>query len=116
MLRALDAAASGMQAQELRTEVIANNLANVSTTGFKRQRAEFQDLMYYTPSARLALPTRPAIRCLPVFKSAMAYAQSRRCASSTMVRCSRQTTRSTSLSEATAFLREPTEWRDGLHA
>jgi flagellar basal-body rod protein FlgG len=48
MLRALDAAASGMQAQELRTEVIANNLANVSTTGFKRQRAEFQDLMYET--------------------------------------------------------------------
>lgn len=46
MLRAMDAAASGMQAQELRTEVIAHNLANVSTTGFKRERAEFQDLLY----------------------------------------------------------------------
>jgi flagellar basal-body rod protein FlgG len=48
MMRALDAAASGMQAQELRTEVISHNLANVSTTGFKRERAEFQDLMYET--------------------------------------------------------------------
>lgn len=46
MLRAMDAAASGMQAQELRTEVIAHNLANVSTSGFKRERAEFQDLLY----------------------------------------------------------------------
>ncbi len=46
MLRAMDAAASGMQAQELRTEVIAHNIANVSTTGFKRERAEFQDLLY----------------------------------------------------------------------
>lgn len=48
MMRALDAAASGMQAQELRTEVISHNLANVNTTGFKRERAEFQDLMYET--------------------------------------------------------------------
>nr|MCS5617808.1 flagellar basal-body rod protein FlgG [Pirellulales bacterium] len=37
---------SGMQAQQLNVEVISNNLANMNTTGFKRQRAEFQDLLY----------------------------------------------------------------------
>lgn len=45
---ALRAAASGMLAQQLRTEVIANNLANVNTTGFKRSRAQFEDLLYQT--------------------------------------------------------------------
>jgi flagellar basal-body rod protein FlgG len=46
MDRALSAAASGMDAQETRMAVIANNLANVSTSGFKRSRAEFQDVLY----------------------------------------------------------------------
>ncbi len=45
---ALQAAASGMMAQQTRVEVIANNLANVSTTGFKRSRAHFEDLLYQT--------------------------------------------------------------------
>jgi flagellar basal-body rod protein FlgG len=45
---ALRAAATGMMAQQLRTEVIANNLANVNTTGFKRSRAQFEDLLYQT--------------------------------------------------------------------
>jgi flagellar basal-body rod protein FlgG len=45
---ALRAAATGMQAQQTRTEVIANNLANVNTTGFKRSRAHFEDLLYQT--------------------------------------------------------------------
>jgi flagellar basal-body rod protein FlgG len=43
---ALRTAATGMMAQQLRTEVIANNLANVNTTGFKRSRAHFEDLLY----------------------------------------------------------------------
>lgn len=43
---ALRTAATGMAAQQLRTEVIANNLANVNTTGFKRSRARFEDLLY----------------------------------------------------------------------
>jgi flagellar basal-body rod protein FlgG len=43
---ALRTAASGMMAQQTRTEVIANNLANVNTTGFKRSRAQFEDLLY----------------------------------------------------------------------
>ena len=45
-MRALSTAATGMQAQQLNVEVIANNIANMNTTGFKRQRAEFQDLVY----------------------------------------------------------------------
>ncbi|MBW3627777.1 MAG: flagellar basal-body rod protein FlgG [Gemmatimonadetes bacterium] len=44
----LRTAATGMRAQQLRTEVIANNLANVNTTGFKRSRAHFEDLLYQT--------------------------------------------------------------------
>lgn len=44
----LRTAATGMLAQQTRTEVIANNLANVNTTGFKRSRAHFADLLYQT--------------------------------------------------------------------
>jgi flagellar basal-body rod protein FlgG len=46
MIRALYSAASGLQAQQLNIDVIANNLANVNTAGFKESRAEFQDLLY----------------------------------------------------------------------
>lgn len=45
-MRALDIAATGMMAQQLNVEVISNNIANMNTTGYKRQRAEFQDLLY----------------------------------------------------------------------
>ena len=45
-MRAMNIAATGMLAQQLNVEVIANNIANLSTTGFKRSRAEFQDLLY----------------------------------------------------------------------
>lgn len=45
-MRSLAIAATGMQAQQLNVEVISNNIANMNTTGFKRQRAEFQDLLY----------------------------------------------------------------------
>jgi flagellar basal-body rod protein FlgG len=46
MIRALSTAASGMFAQQLHIDNIANNLANVNTTGFKKSRTEFQDLIY----------------------------------------------------------------------
>ncbi|MBF0152646.1 MAG: flagellar basal-body rod protein FlgG [Magnetococcales bacterium] len=46
MIRALWTSATGMQAQQLNIDVIANNLANVNTTGFKHSRTEFQDLLY----------------------------------------------------------------------
>jgi flagellar basal-body rod protein FlgG len=48
MLKSLTTAATGMQAQQTNMDVIANNMANVSTTGFKKSRAEFEDLMYQT--------------------------------------------------------------------
>ena len=47
-MRALKTAALGMTAQQLNVDVIANNLANVNTTGFKRSSIEFQDLLYET--------------------------------------------------------------------
>lgn len=46
MIRALYSAATGMQAQETNIDVISNNLANVNTVGYKKSRADFQDLMY----------------------------------------------------------------------
>jgi flagellar basal-body rod protein FlgG len=48
MFRALHSAATGMQAQQTNIDVVANNMANVNTTGFKKSRAEFQDLLYQT--------------------------------------------------------------------
>ncbi len=45
-MRALNIAATGMLAQQTNVEVISNNIANLNTTGFKRQRAEFADLLY----------------------------------------------------------------------
>jgi len=48
MLRGLWSAASGMSAQKMQIDVIANNLANVNTAGFKKSRTDFQDLMYQT--------------------------------------------------------------------
>lgn len=47
-MQALRTAATGMSAQQLNVEVISNNIANMNTIGFKRQRAEFQDLLYQT--------------------------------------------------------------------
>lgn len=46
MIRGLYTAATGMSAQQTNIDVISNNIANVNTTGFKQDRAEFQDLMY----------------------------------------------------------------------
>lgn len=45
-MRSLSTAATGMLAQQLNVEVISNNIANMNTTAYKRQRAEFQDLLY----------------------------------------------------------------------
>ncbi len=51
MIRAMWTAATGMTAQQLNVDTIANNLANVNTTGFKRSKIEFQDLLYQKPKA-----------------------------------------------------------------
>ena len=61
MLRGLWTAASGMAAQQVNVDVIANNLANVNTAGFKKSRSDFQDLMYQTlrlPGATTAAGTQ----------------------------------------------------------
>ncbi|MDB5447817.1 MAG: flgG [Phenylobacterium sp.] len=47
-MQALRTAATGMAAQQLNVEVISNNIANMNTVAFKKQRAEFQDLLYQT--------------------------------------------------------------------
>ena len=75
-MRSLSIAATGMNAQQLNVEVIANNIANINTTGYKRARAEFTDLLYQIEraagvpnrgntegvpeGARLGLGVRPA--------------------------------------------------------
>lgn len=48
MVNALNSAASGMEAQMAQMDSISNNIANVNTTGYKKQRTEFQDLLYET--------------------------------------------------------------------
>jgi flagellar basal-body rod protein FlgG len=64
MIRSLYTAATGMSAQQMDQDVIANNLANVNTVGFKKSRANFQDLMYQvyskagaTSSTGIQIPT-----------------------------------------------------------
>src|SRR5689334_22693400 len=51
MLRALYTAATGSQSQQFNIDVVANNVSNVNTTGYKKSRAEFQDLLSQTYSA-----------------------------------------------------------------
>ena len=55
-MNSLNTAATGMSAQQLNVEVISNNIANMNTTGFKRHRAEFSDLMYASHE-RVGRPT-----------------------------------------------------------
>ncbi|HXV32151.1 MAG TPA: flagellar basal-body rod protein FlgG [Sinorhizobium sp.] len=56
-MKALSIAATGMNAQQLNLEVIANNIANINTTSYKRARAEFSDLLYQTERAQ-GVPNR----------------------------------------------------------
>src|SRR5665213_105017 len=64
-MRALSTASSVMMSMELNVQVIANNLANMTTTGYKRQRAEFQDLLYDHVS-RIGTQTSAQGNMLPV--------------------------------------------------
>ncbi|HVG51543.1 MAG TPA: flagellar basal-body rod protein FlgG [Xanthobacteraceae bacterium] len=64
-MRALHTAATGMMAQELNVQVISNNIANMRTTGYKRQRAEFQDLLY-EQVRRIGVQTSDQGNILPV--------------------------------------------------
>jgi len=64
-MRALHTAATGMKAQELNVQVISNNIANMRTTGYKRQRVQFQDLLYEHVS-RIGTQTSAQGNRLPV--------------------------------------------------
>ena len=64
-MRSMDIAATGMLAQQLNVEVTSNNLANMTTTSYKRQRAEFQDLLYNHLS-RVGTQTSAQGNMLPV--------------------------------------------------
>jgi flagellar basal-body rod protein FlgG len=63
-MRALSIAATGMNAQQLNVEVIANNIANANTTGFKKSRAEFTDLLYQVERG-FGTPTRAGENFVP---------------------------------------------------
>lgn len=63
-MKALAIAATGMNAQQTNLEVIANNIANVNTTGFKRARAEFTDLLYQVERAA-GVPNRANANIVP---------------------------------------------------
>jgi flagellar basal-body rod protein FlgG len=63
-MRALSIAATGMTAQQLNVEVIANNIANINTTGFKRARAEFTDLLYQVERIH-GVPNRGGQNAIP---------------------------------------------------
>jgi flagellar basal-body rod protein FlgG len=70
-MRALRTAATGMAAQQLNVEVISNNIANMNTVGFKRQRAEFQDLLYQNVERMGAQSSGARARwCRPASRSA----------------------------------------------
>lgn len=75
MISSLWIAKTGLDAQQTNMDVIANNLANVSTNGFKRQRAVFEDLLYQTirqPGAQSS--NKPPYH--PDYKSVRGYARS----------------------------------------
>ncbi|MBS3650331.1 flagellar basal-body rod protein FlgG [Pseudaminobacter sp. 19-2017] len=63
-MRALSIAATGMNAQQTNLEVIANNIANINTTGFKRARAEFTDLLYQVDRMQ-GVPSRADASIVP---------------------------------------------------
>ena len=63
-MRALAIAATGMNAQQLNVEVIANNISNVNTTAFKAARAEFTDLLYQTERSQ-AIPNQAGSSPVP---------------------------------------------------
>lgn len=63
-LKALAIAATGMSAQQTNLEVIANNIANINTTGFKRSRAEFTDLLYETVQSQ-GISTQAGLEVVP---------------------------------------------------
>ncbi len=104
MISSLWIAKTGLDAQQTNMDVIANNLANVSTNGFKRQRAVFEDLLYQTFASRgHSLPNKPPYP--PDYKSARGYARSPLNAYTARETCRRPTTAKMSRLKGRAFSR-----------
>ena len=104
MISSLWIAKTGLDAQQTNMDVIANNLANVSTNGFKRQRAVFEDLLYQTirqPGAQSSEQTTYP----PDYKSARGYARSPLNAYTARETCRRPTTAKMSRLKGRAFSR-----------
>ena len=103
MISSLWIAKTGLDAQQTNMDVIANNLANVSTNGFKRQRAVFEDLLYQTIRQGHSLPNKPPYP--PDYKSARGYARSPLNAYTARETCRRPTTAKMSRLKGRAFSR-----------
>ena len=110
-VQTLYTAATGMEALETKLDVIANNMANINTTGFKKDRANFEDMFYRQyrlPGAR----TPTAIARRPASKSAWARAFPARNRTTSKARSRRRTISSTSRSKATGSFRCRTRTAD----
>ncbi|STM58775.1 flagellar basal-body rod protein FlgG [Escherichia coli] len=104
MISSLWIAKTGLDAQQTNMDVIANNLANVSTNGFKRQRAVFEDLLYQTiRQPGHSLPNKPPYP--PDYKSARGYARSPLNVYTARATCRRPTTAKMSRLKGRAFSR-----------
>ena len=76
-MKALAIAATGMSAQQLNVEVIANNISNMNTTAFKRARAEFTDLLYQSVRVQ-GVPNRTGEAPIPEGGPARSWCSRRR--------------------------------------
>ena len=76
MIRSLWISKTGLEAQQTQMDVISHNLANVSTNGFKRQRAVFEDLLYQTMRLPGAQSSQQTSTVLPPTVTSIALASS----------------------------------------
>ncbi len=104
MIKAMRTAASGMYAQQLNVDTIANNLANVNTTGYKKSKVEFQDVLY----TKLRSPGSESAAVAAFRSASMSVTAPSRWPPrdfSPKATCSRPAIRSMSPSKAMAFTR-----------
>lgn len=103
MISSLWIAKTGLDAQQTNMDVIANNLANVSTNGFKRQRAVFEDLLYKPFASRgHSLPNKPPYHPIT---NRTGYARSPRNVYTARATCRKPITVKTSRLKGRAFSR-----------
>jgi flagellar basal-body rod protein FlgG len=115
LIRSLWVAKTGLEAQQLNVDVISNNLANVSTNGFKRQRPVFEDLLYQQvrqPGAQTSQQTQVPSG----LQIGTGVRPAARCATSPTAACNRPEIRSTSRSTVRASSDPAPRRYHGLHA